>query len=40
MGREVSLVLALSNAGIAGLAIVLVILIVAFVAVLGRARRP
>jgi hypothetical protein len=33
-------VLALSNAGIAALAIVLVILIVAFFAVLGRARRP
>jgi hypothetical protein len=33
-------VLAMSNAGIAGLAIVLVILIVAFFAVLGRSRRP
>jgi hypothetical protein len=33
-------VLALSNAGIAALAIILVILVVAFFAVLGRARRP
>jgi hypothetical protein len=34
------IVIALSNAAIAGLAIILVILIVAFIAVLGRARRP
>jgi hypothetical protein len=39
-GREVSLVLALSNVGIAALAIIIVILVVAFFAVLGKARRP
>ena len=32
--------LALSNVGIAALAIIIVILVVAFFAVLGKARRP